>query len=94
MTLRIRLQGSIVVLAGAIVVMLSALYLRSTINDSFAQARTIAESNAGQVESYIGGLARTQLAAMTPKPTTADGSSRPTCAPPSRTPSSACCWSS
>lgn len=72
MSLRTRLQVWIVALAGAIVVVLSALYLRSTIADSFAQARAIAEINAGQIESYISSSAPAQVAAVTPAPTTAD----------------------
>ncbi len=72
MSLRTRLQVWIVALAGAIVVVLSALYLRSTIADSFAQARAIAEINAGQIESYISSSAPAQVAAITPPPTTAD----------------------
>ena len=72
MSLRTRLQVWIIALAGAIVVVLSALHLRSTINDSFAQARTIAEINAGQVESYISSRAPTQIAAVVPAPTSAD----------------------
>jgi len=72
MSLKTRLQVWIVALAGAIVVVLSALYLRSTIADSFAQARAIAEINAGQVESYISSSAPAQVAAVTPQPTTAD----------------------
>lgn len=72
MSLRTRLQVWIVALAGAIVVVLSALYLRSTIADSFAQARAIAEINAGQVESYISSSAPAQVAAVFPAPTSAD----------------------
>ncbi|MBI1357651.1 MAG: hypothetical protein GC160_25195 [Acidobacteria bacterium] len=72
MSLRTRLQASIVALAGAIVVVLSLLYLRATITDSFEQARTIADSNTSQVESYIASIARARLASVEVKPTTAD----------------------
>ncbi len=72
MSLRLRLQVWIVALAAAIVVVLSALYLRATLADSFAQARSIAELSAGQVESYISSSAPAQVAAMRLSPTSAD----------------------
>jgi len=72
MSLRARLVASIVTLIAATVVLLSVLFLRTTLQTSFGDARRIADENAQQVESFL--LARAQAAVqrMQPAPATLD----------------------
>lgn len=72
MSIRARLQISITVLVGVIVVVLSALYLASTIERRFSNAGRIAAINAQQVQSFISQLTASRLAAAEQAPATID----------------------
>lgn len=72
MSLRARLVASIVTLVAATVVLLSVLYLRTTLQTSFSDARRIADENAQQVESFLLPRAQAAVQRMQPAPETLD----------------------
>lgn len=72
MSLRARLVASIVTLVAATVVLLSVLFLRTTLQTSFGDARRIADENAQQVESFLLQRAQAAVQRMQPAPTTLD----------------------
>ena len=72
MSLRARLVASIVTLIAATVVLLSVLFLRTTLQTSFGDARRIADENAQQVESFLLPRAQAAVQRMQPAPETLD----------------------
>lgn len=72
MSLRARLVASIVTLVAATVVLLSVLFLRTTLQTSFGDARRIADENAQQVESFLLPRAQAAVQRMQPAPATMD----------------------
>ena len=66
MSLRARLVASIVTLVVAIVVLLSVLFFRTTLQASFGDARRAANDNAQQVESFL--LPRAQATVQRMRP--------------------------
>ncbi|MCB9384805.1 MAG: hypothetical protein H6509_09325 [Bryobacterales bacterium] len=68
MSLRARLQASIVALVAVVVLLLSALYLALVVDDSFRQARMLAEINAKQIVGFINARAPLELAKRDPAP--------------------------
>jgi len=72
MSLRARLVASIVTLVAATVVLLSVLFLRTTLQTSFGDARRIADENAQQVESFLSPRAQAAVQRMEPAPATLD----------------------
>lgn len=72
MSLRARLVASIVTLVAATVVLLSVLFLRTTLQTSFGDARRIADENAQQVESFLLPRAQAAVQRMQPAPATLD----------------------
>ena len=69
MSLRARLQATIVALVGVVVALLSAIYLGLVVEDSFTVAKTIAEMNAQQVVAFINNRAPVELAKREEAPT-------------------------
>jgi signal transduction histidine kinase len=72
MSLRARLVASIVTLIAATVVLLSVIFLRTTLQTSFGDARRIADENAQQVESFLLPRAQAAVQRMQPAPATLD----------------------
>lgn len=72
MSLRARLVASIVALVVGIVVILSLLFLRATLQTSFGDARRIADENAQQVESFLLPRAQEAVQRMQPPPANMD----------------------
>ncbi len=72
MSLKARLLASIVALVAATVVVLSVLYLRAVLQNSFEDAVTVAQFNAQQVESFMRSRVQTEVEAMDPPPATLD----------------------
>jgi signal transduction histidine kinase len=72
MSLRARLVASIVTLVVGIVIILSVLFLRATLQTSFGDARRIADENAQQVESFLLPRAQAVVQRMQPPPSNMD----------------------
>ncbi len=72
MSLRARLVASIVTLVVAIVVLLSVLFFRTTLQASFGDARRAANDNAQQVESFLLPRAQATVQRMQPPPSGLD----------------------
>ena len=72
MSLRARLVASIVALVVGVVVILSLLFLRATLQTSFGDARRIADENAQQVESFLLPRAQAAVQRMQPPPANMD----------------------
>ena len=70
MSLRSRLQVSIIALVAVIVISLAVLYLRSAFESIIRDAETIADFNAKQVSGFISSRAGQQVTELTPPPKT------------------------